>query len=178
MTPALAPEAGDFFRFTTDTSAPTSPGANGEAVEQPPTPKAADQHSDHHGSQPQQPERGRDYFSMGGLGRSASSSTASKRFSMGAGSQSASLQSSDAPPASPTQPTSDAPLPTPGSSVTTPGGSFLGKFKGLGKNKKASAAAVTTPAVVAETAEEEAEVIEEDDEVSLVGRGVPISGLC
>lgn len=171
MTPALAPEAGDFFRFTTDTSAPTSPGANGETAQtvsdQPPTPKATDPHHDPRGGQPQ-PERGRDYFSIGGLGRSTSSSAASKRFSMGGGSQPASLQSADDPPASPILATSDVPLPTPGSSVTTPGGSFLGKFKGLGKNKKASAAAVATPAVVAESTEEEAEPIREDDEVSVV----------
>lgn len=86
------------------------------------------------------------------MGRSSSH----KRFS--------SASSVDDAPLSPGQTSVDLPGggTTPG--IVTPGGSFLGKFKGLGKGKKAPAT-VATPAPVVEVSEEDVQRSAEDEKV-------------
>lgn len=167
MTPALAPDAHDFFSIEN-----LSPriGTQGGALRQIPVsplrpsgPPLADEPPSQ--SQPAKPTSptepssqpgSRDYFSLRG---DRSKTTPARRAATETG--------ADEPPtAGMATPGGAAPA---GEAAATPGGTLMGRFKGFGKGKKVETkGGVITPAPVVEVSEEDQRKLDEDAKVSTV----------
>ncbi|KAL7410603.1 hypothetical protein BDY24DRAFT_417926 [Mrakia frigida] len=154
MTPALAPEADDFFSLDRSSGGMVSPRQNnghphslhpipGSPMQ--PTPGTEGTLSKPTSPSEQPSGGGRDYFSLRG---DRSRTTSGRRAATLTGAE----------PLTTTTAVEETPFsPGGGDPPATPGGTFMGKFKGFGKGKKAPVGGVATPAPVVEVSEEESQ---------------------
>ena len=169
MTPALAPEADDFFSLDRSSGGMLSPRANngqstsfGAGLQPiPGSPMQPTSTTEGTVSKPTSPSEqpsggGRDYFSLRG---DRSRTTSGRRAATTTGAESSTTSTAvDETPFSPGG----------GDPPATPGGTFMGKFKGFGKGKKAPTGGVSTPAPVVEVSEEETQRLADEAKVSLL----------
>lgn len=163
MTPALAPEADDFFSLDRSSGGMVSPRQNnghphslhpipGSPMQ--PTPGTEGTLSKPTSPSEQPSGGGRDYFSLRG---DRSRTTSGRRAATLTGAE----------PLTTTTAVEETPFsPGGGDPPATPGGTFMGKFKGFGKGKKAPVGGVATPAPVVEVSEEESQRLADEAQVS------------